>query len=351
MQIRTHLTMLVRINSLIFWFGLSIICEAQYKRLELVLATPNKAIFGPDISQFYMYTNRSFEGQPSKPWQGGKYGYVRNPKRTTSGIIYSKFHEGVDIRPIERNSRGVPLDKVCSIASGKVMHTSRSAGASNYGRYVVIEHDWGYGKFYSLYAHLADISCTVGQSVRPGTSIATLGYTGDGIDRTRAHLHLELNLMISRNFERWYRRHYVAPNKHGLYNGINLAGIDISGLYKEHQKNPSITLPQFIKKTKPYWKLLVPNKGMPLIMKSYPWLAKNMADATNNPSWEITMSRSGIPLSISPHNKKVSSPTINWVDYSATPHSWNTRSRLTGNKDKAKLTAIGLRFVQLLMEK
>ncbi|MEC7357840.1 MAG: M23 family metallopeptidase, partial [Verrucomicrobiota bacterium] len=148
--------MLVRISSLIFWLGLSIICEAQYKRLELVLATPNKAIFGPDISQFYMYTNRSFEGQPSKPWQGGKYGYVRNPKRTASGIIYSKFHEGVDIRPIERNSRGVPLDKVCSIASGKVIHASRSAGASNYGRYVVIEHDWGYGKFYSLYAHLAD---------------------------------------------------------------------------------------------------------------------------------------------------------------------------------------------------
>tara|TARA_Y100000588_G_scaffold383581_1_gene473212 strand:- start:2138 stop:2500 length:363 start_codon:yes stop_codon:yes gene_type:complete len=119
----------------------------------------------------------------------------------------------------------------------------------------------------------------------------------------------------------------------------------------EHQKNPSITIPQFIKTTKPYWKLLVPNRGMPLIMKSYPWLAKNMADATRNPSWEITMSPSGIPLEINPHNKKVQSPTISWVKYSATPHSWNTRSRLTGTKDKAKLTASGLRFVQLLMEK
>ena len=112
-----HLKKSIGIASLTVWFNSVIVCEAQYKRLELVLATPNKAIFGPDISQFYMYTNRSFEGQPSKPWQGGKYGYVRNPKRTASGIIYSKFHEGVDIRPIERNSRGVPLDEICSIAA------------------------------------------------------------------------------------------------------------------------------------------------------------------------------------------------------------------------------------------
>ena len=332
-----------------YWTLLSFNLSAQHKRLDLVLATPNKEIFGPDGSKFYMYTDRTFEGKPSKPWEGGKYGYVRNPKRTSSGILYSKFHEGIDIKPISRDSRGVPLDKIRSISHGKVVHTSRSAGASNYGRYVVIEHDWGYGKFYSLYAHLADISCKNGQIVRSGTSIGTLGYTGDGINKTRAHLHLELNLMISKKFGSWYRKHYVSPNKHGLYNGINLAGIDIANLYKEYRRNPLISLPEFISKTETYWKILVPNKGIPLIMKSYPWLASRLSEAVNNPSWEISMSPSGIPLKIEPNDKKVKSPIISWVKYSATPHSWNTRSRLTGTKNTAKLTSSGQRFVQLLL--
>ena len=331
------------------WLFPLIQSHAQYKRLDLVLATPNRETFGADGSKFYMYTDRTFEGKPSKPWEGGKYGYVRNPKRTSSGILYSKFHEGIDIKPIARNSNGVPLDKVRSISHGKVVHTSKSAGASNYGKYVVIQHDWGYGKFYSLYAHLADISCNNGQIVRPGSSIGTLGYTGDGINKTRAHLHLELNLMLSKSFEKWYRRHYVSPNKHGLYNGINLAGIDIANLYKEYRKNPVINLPEFISKTETYWKILAPNKGIPLIMKSYPWLASNLSEAKNSPSWEISMSPSGIPLKIEPNEKKVTAPVVNWVKYSATPHSWNTRSRLTGTKDNAKLTSSGQRFVQLLL--
>lgn len=332
------------------WISSVIVCKAQFKRLELVLPTLNRAIFGPDASRFYMYTNRSFEGRQSKPWQGGQYGYVRNPKRTDTGLVYTKFHEGVDIKPIERSPNGNPLDTVRSIASGRVIHTSKSAGASNYGRYIVIGHDWGYGKFYSLYAHLSTISCHVGQPVRPGTGIGTLGYTGAGIDRTRAHLHLELNLMISRNFQKWYSKHYVAPNRHGLYNGINLAGIDISGLYKAHQRDPSITIPQFIASIKTYWKLLIPNRGSsPLILKSYPWLARDMAEAINNPSWEISMSSSGIPLEIRPSKRSVKYPTVSRVAYSATPHSWNTRAQLTGNKNSAKLTASGLRFVKLLI--
>ena len=98
------------------WTLLSFNLFAQHKRLDLVLATPNKEIFGTNGSKFYMYTDRTFEGKPSKPWEGGKYGYVRNPKRTSSGILYSKFHEGIDIKPISRDSRGVPLDKIRSIS-------------------------------------------------------------------------------------------------------------------------------------------------------------------------------------------------------------------------------------------
>jgi murein DD-endopeptidase MepM/ murein hydrolase activator NlpD len=345
-----HQFRLLRISPLLLlaWHTLAIESTAQIQRLELTLPTANREIFGPDPSRFYMYTNRSFEGRQSKPWQGGKFGYVRTPKRTTAGVLFSQFHEGIDIRPSTRDRSNTPMDPVRSIAAGKVIHVSNLAGASNYGRYIVIEHDWGYGRFYSLYAHLAAVNCSAGQPVRPGTAIGKLGYTGAGIDRTRAHLHLELNMMVSPKFQQWYSQHFTSPNRHGLYNGINLVGIDIAGLYLAHQRNPSITIPQFMSSMQVYWKVLIANKGIPALLKLYPWLARHMANADTNPSWEISLSSSGVPLAIAPSTKNVRSPTVSWVTYSPTPHAWNTRSRLSGSKDSASLTASGRRYIQQL---
>lgn len=322
---------------------------AQVRPLNLNLATPNRAIFSADPSQFYMYTNRSFEGRQSKPWQAGKYGYVRNPQRTKEGIIYSKFHEGVDIRPTARDKSGNPLDTIRAIADGKVVYVNNGSRASSYGRYVVIEHDWGYGKFYSLYAHLANATCKMGDIVRSGGSIAKMGYTGTGIDRTRAHLHLELCMIISPGFGKWHDKSFTTANAHGLYNGLNLAGIDIAGLYHAHRKNPSITLPQFISGMNVYFKVVVPNKRLPDVVRFYPWIARDMAKSKGAPSWELSLSSSGVPLAVAPSTRKVSAPIVSWVKYSALPHAWSTRSRLTGSGATAKLTSSGQRYVRLLM--
>ncbi|MEM0895940.1 MAG: M23 family metallopeptidase, partial [Verrucomicrobiota bacterium] len=208
--------------------------QAEIQPLGLVLPTRNRAIYSADPSRFYMYIDRNFEGRQMKVWQGGKYGYVRNPVRTDSGIVYTKFHEGLDIAPTERDSRGEPLDVVRSIANGKVVHTSPNPYHSSYGSYAVIEHDWGYGKFYSLYAHLKKITVSKGAKVGPGSGIALMGYTGPGLNRTRAHLHLELNLILDSRFERWYNQNFSSQNYHGMFNGLNLIGIDVAGLYLAH---------------------------------------------------------------------------------------------------------------------
>ena len=42
--------------------------------VEIILPTDNVRIFSADPSQFYMYTDRLFEGVRSKPWTGGQYG-------------------------------------------------------------------------------------------------------------------------------------------------------------------------------------------------------------------------------------------------------------------------------------
>ena len=42
-----------------------------------------------------------------------------------------------------------------------------------------------------------------GATVTRGQPIAVMGYTGVGINQERAHLHLELDLMFSREFDSW----------------------------------------------------------------------------------------------------------------------------------------------------
>ena len=325
-----------------------ILAQAQAQPLKLSLPTDNQAIFSSDASSFYMYTNRSFEGVSSKPWTAGKYGYVRNQKRTADGLIMTRFHEGVDIRPVKRDSAGKPLDVVRAIAPGKVIHTNTVSGQSSYGRYVVVEHNWGYGPFYSLYAHLMTVSVKPGQRVSNSTTLGRLGWSGTGLNVERSHLHLELNLLLSSRFEKWHNKHFTTPNHHGIHNGINLVGIDIAGLYQSHRGNPNITIPEFVAGMKTYYKVLVPNKGKFEFLDRYPWIGKNLHLARGNPSWEIHISKSGVPIAITPSTSKVTTPKVSWVQHSKTYHAYHTRSRLSGSGSTASLTDSGRRYVDLL---
>src|ERR1700687_3809946 len=108
----------------------------QSKALDLALPTDNDALFhggGPD---FYQYVERDYHGEKSRPWEGGRYGFVRDPVETSAGIIYTRFHEGIDIKPVHRDANGEPLDEVRAIADGKVVHTNFVPGYSNYGKYI-----------------------------------------------------------------------------------------------------------------------------------------------------------------------------------------------------------------------
>ena len=80
------------------------------------------------------------------------------PLRDGGKILYLQLHEGIDIRPVHRDALGNPSDEVRAAASGNVVYVSRESGASNYGRYVVVEHLWDGCPYYTLYAHLSSIS-------------------------------------------------------------------------------------------------------------------------------------------------------------------------------------------------
>jgi murein DD-endopeptidase MepM/ murein hydrolase activator NlpD len=319
--------------------------------MGLVLPTENDAIFSNDPSQFYMYTDRNFEGVISKPWSGGAYGFTRNQKRTAAGIVMTRLHEGIDIRPVRRDPSGEPLDEVRSISSGTVVYVSESPGASNYGRYIVVHHDWGYGPFFSLYAHLKSSTVAAGQSVRAGEAIGKMGYTGAGINKERAHVHVELNMILSDQFKRWYDRHFTTTNRHGIFNGFNLAGMDIAGILIAHHTNPHLTIPEYLaSQTEVHYKVLVPKSGDLPFLRRYPFLGRDLDRVVKPTSWEFSFASTGVPLEIRPSERTVSGPVVTYVKPSTINHADLTVDRLTGTGDTATLTPSGTRYMQLITD-
>jgi hypothetical protein len=315
--------------------------------LALALPTDNDGLLTGNGPGFYMYVDRNFEKQISTPWEGGQYGYVRGPVRHGGEVVMMAFHEGVDIAPVTRDTTGEPLDEVRAISPGQVVHCSLLAGASNYGRYVVIQHDLPDGSFFSLYAHLNRITVQPGQKVTMGTPIGILGYTGSGLDKRRAHVHLELNMMLSSRFNDWHTKYFRPnPNRHGIYNGLNMSGMDIARLYLTHQKNPALSLAEFVRSTPPAWKVVVPRKGELELVTHYPWLGQGVTEPS--PSWEITLSESGLPLNVATSSLTVTRPKVTWVEDRKIPHGYHTRGHVAGSGGTGTLTAAGHKFVELL---
>src|SRR2546423_13579916 len=272
------------------------VASSRAEPLNLILPTDNDALLRGDGPAFYQYIERDYHGEKSTPWEGGRYGFVRNPVETSAGIIYARLHEGMDIKPLQRDASGEPLDVVRAIAPGVVVHTSQVAGYSNYGRYVVVEHRFDACKYYSLYGHLSSIAVRSGQRVQQRDQLGVMGHTGEGLNQARAHVHLELNLMLSRQFESWYATFFPnEPNHHGLYNGLNLAGIDIARLYLALQKRPALTIPEFLAEEETLYRVLLPASRNFDLPKFYPWMLRDK-EAGDQASSEVSINRAGGPL-------------------------------------------------------
>lgn len=229
-----------------------------------------------------------------------------------------------------------------SMADGKVVHTNGTPGKSNYGRYVVIQHNFDSDPFYSLYAHLRSISVKPGQLVKSGTQLGVLGYTGVGIDKRRAHVHVELNMLLHSDFDRWHDKTQTTPNHHGVFNGINLAGVDASKILASRG---GMSVQKMVRDLPVYYKVLVPNTGKMEILKRYPWLGK----PSNAPAYEIALAGSGIPVSVVPHKDKVAYPVVSWVRFSTTYHKFYTKDRLSGTGSTATLTKSGRQYIDLMI--
>jgi murein DD-endopeptidase MepM/ murein hydrolase activator NlpD len=85
---------------------------------------------------------------------------------------------------------------------------------------------------FTLYAHLSEIApgLAAGKVVKSGETIATMGRTSNTRERIsleRAHVHFEINLFVSDRFPAWFRKeHPKERDDHGIWNGMNMLGID-----------------------------------------------------------------------------------------------------------------------------
>ncbi len=312
----------------------------------LILPTENNALYHEDGPSFYQYVERDFQGRKSKPWQGGQYGFVRNPRETAAGIVFSRFHEGIDIRPVRRDASGEPLDEVRAVAGGRVVYVSRSASVSGYGIYAVVEHIWEGCPYYTLYAHLASVAVSTGQQVAKGQRIGVMGYTGRGLDRVRAHLHFEVNLMLSSDFEAWHQKWFPDDvNDHGIYNGLNLAGIDAARFLVANREPAALSVGDFLAGEEIYYKVVVPARGRFELIDRYPWILEG--DPSGG-GWEISFHASGLPLRV----RAVPRPAevfVSWVKPSRAAHSLQTRNWISGTGSRASLTETGLKYLDLLL--
>ncbi len=63
---------------------------------------------------------------------------------------------------------------------------------------------------------------------------------------------------------------------------MNLAGLDIARLYLALRKNPSLTIPEFLKDEEIFYKVTLPKSRHFELPKLYPWMLTG-----GHPEWQI----------------------------------------------------------------
>jgi hypothetical protein len=257
-----------------------------HDRIEIVWPTPNKAwAEGMPISAFIQPTA---SGKP----ESGCYGDVRD-----GGW---RFHEGIDIKPISRNRRGEPEDMIFAAMPGVVRYVDHHPGDGDYGRYIVIEHPGMTPAVYTLYAHLARVLPGIepGIHVGLGQPIGIMGHSASsGIPLQRAHMHFEIGVMVTRDFQSWYNwKRFGSPNERGLWNGFNLMGFDPLDFLNKWREHKVDNFQEYFEQMRPQVTLRIATRRVPDFIQRYPSLLRAPMPAGPLGGWEIEFDWTGIPF-------------------------------------------------------
>lgn len=264
------------------------VLAATAPALDICLPTANDALLraGGDTDFFQPTVEGTVES--------GMFGCVR--------VNGHRFHEGIDIKCLQRDRRGEPIDPVHAVADGDVAFINTRPGLSNYGRYVVLRHRWDEVQVCTLYGHLSEVARGLipGQPVKQGQVIGVLGHsanTREGIPRDRAHLHFEINFLLNPNFYIWYPKHDPDAPPFGNFNGQNLIGLDPAAFLRAYAANRKLNFAQYVSKQPIAFTTLVG-------ARPWPWLKlhpEQVQSANGTPiAYEIGMTYWGMPVAVWP---------------------------------------------------
>lgn len=264
-------------------------------RIEIAWPTPNRAYLEKKPIDAFIQPTESGEVT------SGLFGCVR-----TSG---TQFHEALDLFPLERDRRGEPLDAIFAVMGGVVRHINPVAGASSYGRYVVIEHVDTVPSIYTLYAHLSAIAdgLKIGDRVTQTQVIATMGRSAGGytIPKERAHLHFEMGVMLTERFQSWYDwKRFGSKNDHGLWNGMNLVGFDPMAFYDAFRERRVDNFRDFFRAQEAAVTVRVATTRVPDFVTRYPSLMTTLLPPGQVAGWDVKFNATGLPFAWTPLTKE-----------------------------------------------
>ena len=105
------------------WIRRGLFLAAAWAAVQALVAQPfqlptaNRAVLQPGAE------DKAFVGTVGHEWPSGTFGCVR-----TDG---NQMHEGLDIRALQRDARGEPLDPIRATADGTVAYVSRKPSLSD----------------------------------------------------------------------------------------------------------------------------------------------------------------------------------------------------------------------------
>jgi hypothetical protein len=126
-----------------------------------------------------------------------------------------------------------------------------------------------------------------------------MGRTAGGyaIPVDRAHLHFEIGLRLSDEFDSWYKRNkYSDSNFHGNYNGINLLGIDPLDFYEQYKRREVDSIYTYIKALSTAYILRVSTQKFPAFLRHYPELMDRQIPSDAIAGWDIRFTWWGLPI-------------------------------------------------------
>ncbi len=270
---------------------LIVFATGQAHALDLAWPTPNRAFLEGHPLEVYI--------QPtvSGVVTSGIFGCVRS-----NG---TQFHEGLDLFPLNRDARGEAVDPIFAVLPGVVRYINTRVGDSSYGRYIVLEHPEQTPGVYTLYAHLSAIvsGLAAGDRVASGQRIGTMGRSAGGysIPRERAHLHFEIGLRATDDFQSWYDfRKFGSPNRHGNWSGMNLMGFDALDFFTQYRDRQIGRLADYFAGMEAAVRVRIATSRFPDFVARYPGLLTQPLPIAGAAGWEISFSTAGLPFAWTP---------------------------------------------------